>query len=252
MQLRLKFSTFALVVWLMASGMAHAPAPDAVGTISFVLGKNEEVTVLRRESTKWLPAQLKMPVLQGDQIQTAAESRCEIKLTDGSVIRIGEKSLFDFEQSKLAQSNRQVDGTLKSGSIWANIFKLKWGREKFEIKSPTAVCAVRGTVYRMEADSTTRIAVYDGQVDIGPASGLRQRLQQQSRPVGPPTQVPGPTEIPGPYEVSLDQWVRLVAGFQIEIRENGRYAKSSIDPNREAGVDWIQWNLQRDREIQRQ
>lgn len=251
MQPRVKLSTFALVVWLMASGMAHAPAPDTVGSISFVLGKNEEVSVLRHESTKWQPAQLKMPVLQGDQIQTAAESRCEIRLNDGSVIRIGEKSLFDLEQSSLAKSNRQVDGTLKRGSIWANIFKLKWGREKFEIKSPTAVCAVRGTIYRMEADSTTRVAVYDGQVDIGPATGLRQRLQQQTRPLGPPQQVPGPTEIPGPYEVSLDQWVRLVAGFQIEIRENGRYAKSTIDSSREARDDWIQWNLQRDRALQR-
>jgi hypothetical protein len=99
----------------------------------------------------------------------------------------------------------------------------------------------------MEADSTTRVAVYDGQVDVGPTDDLRRQLQQQQRPVGPPVQVPGPTQIPGPYQVSLEQWVRLVQGYQIEVRNNGRYAKTQIDSTAEAQVDWVRWNQERDR-----
>jgi hypothetical protein len=190
-----------------------------------------------------------MDVLRGDRIKTAAESRCEVKLNDGSMIRLGENSEFDFQQSNLSKQTRQVDASLKKGSIWANILKWRWAENKFEVKSPTAVCAVRGTVYRMEADSTTRVAVYDGQVDVGPTQDLREQLQQQQRPTGPPVQVPGPTQIPGPFQVSLEQWVRLVEGDQIEVRGNGRYAKSKIDGTAEAQRDWIRWNKDRDQQL---
>jgi len=251
MRRQLGFSAIALAAALLAVGSAEPPAADTLGSVSFILGKPEEVTVLRRESARWQPAQLKMPLQSGDQIQTAAEARCEVKLNDGSVVRLGERSHFTFDQAQLTAGNRQVEGSLLSGKLWAWVNKLKWGRDRFDIKSPTAVCAVRGTIYRMEADSTTRVAVYDGQVDIGPTANLRQRLQQPGRPAGPPQPVPGPTEIPGPYEVSLDQWIRLVAGFQIEIRANGRYAKASIDTTAEASNAWVQWNRQRDRELQR-
>jgi hypothetical protein len=98
----------------------------------------------------------------------------------------------------------------------------------------------------MEADSTTRVAVYDGQVDVGPTQNLQQQLQQQRQP-GAPVQVPGPTQVPGPFQVSLEQWVRLVEGYQMEVRNNGRYAKTKIDSTAEAQLDWIRWNKERDR-----
>jgi hypothetical protein len=98
----------------------------------------------------------------------------------------------------------------------------------------------------MDADSTTRVAVYDGKVDVGPTNDLRQQLQQQTRP-GAPVQIPGPTQVPGPFQVSLDQWVQLVQGYQLEVRSNGRYAKTQIDSVSESRSDWIQWNKARDR-----
>jgi ferric-dicitrate binding protein FerR (iron transport regulator) len=188
-----------------------------------------------------------MEVRRGDRIKTAKEARCEIKLNDGSVIRIGENSDFDFQQSNLSKSTRQVEAGLSFGKIWAVVTKWANPKDQFTVKSPTAVCAVRGTIYRMEADSTTRVAVYDGQVDVGPTDDLRRQLQQQQRPLGPPQRIPGPTQVPGPYQVSLEQWERLVQGYQIEVRNNGRYAKTQIDSTAEAQVDWIRWNQERDR-----
>jgi len=238
-----------VAVYLMTVGLASAPTPAVIGRINFLLGKSGDVSVHHSASTNWIPAKYKMSVFAGDQIKTEAESRCEVKLSDGSVIRIGEESLFDFEKANLAENKRQFSGTLKRGSIWATIKKLLWGKqESFAIKSPTAVCAVRGTIYRMDADSTTRVAVYDGQVDVGPADSLLKKLRQRVPQPGPPREVPGPTEVPGPFEVSLEQWVRLVQGYQIEIRADGKYARSKIDEERERDNEWIQWNRGRDRQ----
>ncbi len=242
-----------LLVWpagLLSLSFAPHSQLEVLGKITFVLGKAGEVRLLHAEQEIWVPAKTKMPVYVGDKINTQAESRCEIKLTDGSIIRIGENSQFDFEKSLLTSKKRSFEASLAQGKVWANIVSLVWG-EKFEIKSPTAVCAIRGTVYSFEADSTTRVAVYHGQVDVGPTQALREQLQQTPRPAGPPQQIPGPTQVPGPYQVSLEQWVRLVQGYQIEIRANGRYAQTPIDPQRNLQNDWVQWNLSRDQNVQR-
>ncbi|MDZ7402614.1 MAG: FecR family protein [candidate division KSB1 bacterium] len=227
-------------------GLKQSQTSTTIGRINFLLGKEGDVTIRRVNDAKWLAARFKMGVLKGDQIKTVAESRCEVKLNDGSIIRIGENSVFDFAESNLTKNTRQVEASLKIGKIWANVTRAIGAINKFEVKSPTAVCAIRGTIYRMEADSTTRVAVYDGKVDVGPTNDLRQQLQQQTRP-GAPVQVPGPTQVPGPFQVSLEQWVQLVQGYQLEVRSNGRYARTPIDSVSESRSDWIQWNKERDR-----
>jgi len=242
-----------LLVWsagLLSLSFAPQAQPEVLGKITFVLGKAGEVRILHADQEIWVPAKTKMPVYVGDKINTQAESRCEIKLNEGSVIRIGENAQFDFEKSLVTSQKRNFEAGLAQGKIWANIVSLVWG-EKFEIKSPTAVCAIRGTIYSIAADSTTRVAVYDGQVEVGPTQALRDQLQQTPRPTGPPQQIPGPTQVPGPYQVSLEQWVRLVKGYQIEVRTDGRYAQAPIDQQRDLQNDWVRWNLERDREIKR-
>lgn len=236
---------FAALAFAVAA--PHPPLAPVIGNVSFLLGGPNDVTVALESAANWLPAKLKMDVRGGDRMQTKAESRCEVKLRDGSVVRIGEKTLFDFAKSNVTGNSKSVNASVKQGKIWANVTKLKTGTDKFEIKSPTAVCAIRGTAYRMDADSTTRVGVYQGNVDVGPTDSLRNVIQQQPRPPGPPQQVPGPTQVPGPYQVSLEQWVRLVQGNQLEVRRDGRYAVTPINTAAEQNVDWIQWNLQRDR-----
>jgi hypothetical protein len=230
---------------------SYSPYPPALGKINFLLGKAGEVRVQQTINNTWIPATLQMPVREGDKIQTQTEARCEVKLSDGSLIRIGEKSMFDFESSHVADDGRQFHASVSYGKIWANILSLFSSKEKFEIKSPTAVCAVRGTIYSVAADSTTRVAVYDGQVDVGPTTSLLDQLQQRAPRPGAPQQVPGPTRVPGPFQVSLEQWVRLVEGYQMEIRKDGRYAQSPINTVLQRQDDWVQWNLARDRETQR-
>ncbi len=249
-------SKAATLFGIMLLGSIHlsstySPYPPALGKINFLLGKAGEVRVQHTAGNEWSPAALQMPVREGDKIQTQTESRCEIKLSDGSLIRIGEKSMFDFETSRAAKDARQFNASVSYGKIWANILSLFGTKEKFEIKSPTAVCAIRGTIYSIAADSTTRVAVYDGQVDVGPTTSLRDKLQQQAPRPGAPQQVPGPTRVPGPYQVTLEQWVRLVEGYQMEIRNDGRYAQTPINTALQQQDDWVQWNLTRDRGVQR-
>lgn len=220
-------------------------AEKNIGNISFIIGSTSDVQIKQKDKTSWQAAKLKMDVKNADKIRTQKESRCEIKLLEGSVLRIGESSEFEFTDATVAKSPKKVNATLLKGKMWSNIVNLKSKSENFQVKTPTAVCAVRGTIYRIDADSSTTLLVYDGEVDVGPASFWT--MPPSSEPtIAPPSEVPGPTEVPGPYEVSLDEWVRIVQGYQIIVRPDGKYAKSRFNAASDNQLDWVKWNKERD------
>ena len=217
---------------------------NSIGKITFILGKPNQVNILKLGNDNWQSARLFSKVYNGDKINTKNESRCELKLNDQSLIRIGENTTYRLKQNS---SGLTRDSQLSFGRIWFNIKSLL-KKESFAIKTPTAVCSIRGTIFRMETDSTTRIAVYDGAVDVGPIDGLPKQEEQHNQTKSlQPVEVPGPHEIPPPFEVTLDQWIRIVQGYQIEIRSDGKYAKSKIDETEDQKSEWVKWNIIRDK-----
>ncbi len=244
---RIFLTTFLL--WLFLASFSFAKESE-IGKISFILGRAQDVQIKNKSAKTWSNATLKMIVLNADLIRTKTESRCEVTLLDGSVVRIGENSEFEFTDASIKKNSKKVNAQLKRGRIWSNVTKLRAKQEGFQIKTPTAVCAVRGTIYRIDADSSTKCLVYDGTVDVGPTSFWGQPQAGQTKSLKP-VEVPGPYEIPPPYEVSLEEWVRIVKGFQIVVRPDGKFAKSRFDEAKDAQQDWVHWNKQRDLALKR-
>jgi hypothetical protein len=218
---------------------------EKVGTITFILGAPGDIQIKAARAEAWAPVKLKSDVMDGDMIKTSAESRCEITLTDGAIIRIGENSSFHFIEVNLKGKVHKLKAEMPQGDSWINASTGKEGKKDFQLKAPTAVCAIRGTIYRVEADSTTTCKVYDGKVDVGPLSVWSTSMTKETRS-GPPQQVQGPVQVPGPYEVTLEEWQRIVRGQQIIVRKDGKFAKSAFDEKADAADDWVKWNKQRD------
>jgi hypothetical protein len=239
-----RFRTFALLLLLVGAFGFIRMDSQSIGKINFILGGQDDVSIQRAGEPGWKSAKLYSSILDGDQIKTKNESRCETKLNDRSIIRIGENTTFSFAADQL---EKNVSAELKTGRIWANIRKLSI-RNSFHVRTPTAVCAVRGTIYRIDADSTTKVMVYQGSVDVGPLWAVKSdsTQPQERKTFQPPHQVQGPVQVPGPFEVSLDQWVRIVAGQQIEVRPDGKYYKTKINNQVDQKDDWVAWNRQRD------
>ena len=70
---------------LMAAGQPF-------GKISLPLGKVE----FKTENADWARAKPNQPVFEGTIIRTQAKSRCEITLTGGGKVRIGENSELEL------------------------------------------------------------------------------------------------------------------------------------------------------------
>lgn len=240
---KVHWATLLLLVFVLLASPQSSLEP--VGKITFPLNR---VFVLRSGSEKLAMAYFNMDVFPGDKIETKKESRCEITLNNGDVIRIDENSIYTLEKIEVTESTVHAESFLNVGKLWSNIKKIFSKSDYFRIKSPAAIIAVRGTVYRVDiaADSTTEVYVYKGQVQVSPwKAGMG--MQQGYRPGQKPQVVPGPTQVQGPTEVSMETWFEIVkAQQQLTIHPDGRYEKRDFDPLQDSQLEWVQWNIKRD------
>jgi hypothetical protein len=235
----------ALSVFLFLSS-APPQEKDVVGKISFKLNN---VLLLAKGAEQFKQVTFQMPLKNGDRIETKKESRCELTFSDGSVVRIDEMSIYTVEKAEIQESKKEVESTLSVGKLWANVKRLVGTKDSWKLKSPAAVVAVRGTIYRMNAgaDSSTQVLVYDGSVAVSPAAPAGQP-QMGTVPGGPPRQVQGPSQVAGPQLVSMETWFEIVkAQQQIIIRPDGTYAKSEFNLQEDGKLDWVMWNKERDK-----
>jgi len=219
---------------------------DEIGAISFILG---EVKIISTDNSAAKNAEINACIRTGDKILTSGESRCEIKMYDDSVIRLGENSEFDVNEVAVKEKTLGGKAKLKCGSLWNNLIKLKTGDKSIKVQTPTSVMAVRGTVFRVDSqgESSTSVLVYGGAVDVYLSEEVEKTVRDtQTRKPGPPSRVGGPSKVPGPYEVTLDQWMKIVAGMQIDVRSDGKYHHYEFDQAADAQTDWVKWNLERD------
>jgi hypothetical protein len=55
-----------------------------------------------------------------------------------------------------------------------------------------------------------------------------------------------PTQVSGPYEITLEEWVTLAEGMQINIRKDGKYSMFEFDQSADGDLDFVKWNKEQD------
>ena len=108
----------------------------------------------------------------GDEVRTD-NGRALIELADGTRLRLDRDSRMTF--NRLSQYGRtgmaDTRMELDRGRVRSEVAPVEDERSRFEIETPSAVAAVRGTVFDLEIrDDTTHLAVYEGGVHFGDAS----------------------------------------------------------------------------------
>ncbi|MFE8071976.1 FecR domain-containing protein [Marinobacteraceae bacterium S3BR75-40.1] len=111
----------------------------------------------------------------GDRVRTV-EGRVIIKLADDSRIRLGERSMLVFDRLTQYGKTGMADTRLRleRGRLETQVQPIQEGGSRFEIETPSAVAAVRGTVFRLKAhNGNTRLEVTKGMVGFGPRGHLK-------------------------------------------------------------------------------
>jgi len=147
-----------LIISIML-GIAHADKGEIIGRITLILGN---VLIQSDGDTNWVVAKLNNPVYNNDFIKTEVKSRAEISIHSSQIIRIGENSI-----TQITEKFNHVQVKSSRGKTWLNV--VLFGNQDFVIKTPTAVAAIRGTIYRVNCDSiSSMFRVYEGTVAIQP------------------------------------------------------------------------------------
>ncbi len=137
------------------------------GKITHIQGKVELLPSTSRD--KWLPVALNDLIEQGQKIRTSAESSVEISYPDDVFLFLRENTMVRVvktrEKSKI---NKAYDFFLDIGRSTSKIRKATGKKNKYQIRTPTAVAGARGTNYRVNVDSekNTRLEVLEGMVDV--------------------------------------------------------------------------------------
>lgn len=133
--------TVMVVVIVFAIALPPALAADAVGSVSQVKGAVQ----LKRGGRESVAA-LADPVLLNDQFTTARASIMSISLADGGTLEIGESSNLRIDQYVIGTGATPTSRIVSMlAGVIHPVVRAAAGTNTFEVHTPNAVAAVRGT-----------------------------------------------------------------------------------------------------------
>jgi hypothetical protein len=255
-----------LIAALLACTVLAAGDAPVIGKVSALERAKAQV---KRGGTDWADLKVGDEVKVGDQVRTEKKARLEIRLADGSAVRLGSKSTLTLEKGLFpAGGDRQFSGKLDGGQAYAMASKSKGSTASFEIKTSNAVAGVRGTAFRIGKEKATVVRVYSGAVAVSnapiyakpgkttPAGGKTTGVPRQGvKPGGP-----GRVVVAGPKQVTKQEYEELLvqALQQIAVNEDGTMEKAvAFNPEQEKidekdpNLDddgWVAWNESRNQE----
>ncbi|MCX8093968.1 MAG: FecR family protein, partial [Candidatus Goldbacteria bacterium] len=124
-------------------------------------------TALILSGGKWKPAEINMPVYEGDAFRTKADSSLEITFDDATIIKLGPNTDLKLSEMKRNANIATTIFSLVKGKFLAIVDKLKTPDSKFEVHTKMAIAAVKGTEFAITADeSETNLGVFEGSVEF--------------------------------------------------------------------------------------
>ncbi len=166
------------VAWLK-----QQPAPATALTVQ------GDVLVRRAQQSQLQPLRSGQTLSVGDEIQSR-QGTVSIRFADGSSLRLNENSHLLFNTLTRFGESGMVDirTRLLNGNLSTKVQPLQGTKSRYEIATPSAVAAVRGTHFRLRAtDTATQIEVMEGVVQ------LQGSTQQESVSAGFGARTGGPT-----------------------------------------------------------
>jgi hypothetical protein len=138
--------------------ISRKPAAPIVTTVTKdgmrygTLRKPGKDVFVKCQGGDWQAAKDGMVIMPGDEVRTAERNSVEVFLDGGKVgrIEVKEGSLFRIQKSEMdvTTGDRTTLLDLAMGKILVKVESLK-GNSKFEVRTPTALTGVRGTIFEV-------------------------------------------------------------------------------------------------------
>tara|TARA_Y100000782_G_scaffold115477_1_gene158960 strand:+ start:23526 stop:25199 length:1674 start_codon:yes stop_codon:yes gene_type:complete len=183
-------------------------------TSAEVIKTEGKVTLYTKDSNAPQKSTPGQQINLGDHLETGAQSSVLIRFADGSEIVVLQNSKVNFNHLKKYGETGMVDSRIRlmSGDVETKAKTQKGSASRFEIHTPAAISAVRGTHFRTSYQAekhSSHIEVLEGGVAVKGAnrtrlvrSGYGTQVAQNKAPLKPQKLLPAPTLLayPNPIE----------------------------------------------------
>jgi len=170
-------------------------AQESIGQVTALQG---QATVQRADSAQAMPLSVQSPVYRDDTIQTLEASKIKLYLIEGTELALGERGTMTLSQFVFAPQRHTHRGVVSiARGIFRAVTRKVLPQTTFEVRTATAVAAVRGTQWLGEVTpDATAIVVLEGEVTVVHADasvrgevvltpGLGTDVRGQSPPTAP-------------------------------------------------------------------
>ena len=172
------------------------------------------VEYLKNGTAAWVAVKAPYMLEVGDQVKTGPKSKAEIYIKYGAKVRLGAETTFVI--SKVSPQENGVEVIRGKMQAWIR----KFAGRGFSVRTPSAVCAVRGTVFEVEVAESGHTAwnLFSGSlqiadnrsrsVDLAPG----QRLEvTQAEGAAAPVLLPPTIETPSEPKTIAEEKVEIKA-----------------------------------------
>lgn len=136
-----------------------------------IVGFSGKVEILRRSGQKPESVEMGTRIGLGDLVRAAYDSSAAIRFADESIITLHQDSEIRFDHLSAHGNTGMVDSRVRliNGRIDTRVTPAVGPGSRFEIHTPSAISAVRGTRYRVgvdEAEKSAGFEVLEGRVAV--------------------------------------------------------------------------------------
>ncbi|MBS1789945.1 MAG: FecR domain-containing protein [Acidobacteria bacterium] len=221
------FFHLCAAVFFMTSLLFEGASAQQLGSAR-ITAIEGQVEIRRYPSTQPVPVKIAFKVddrlSAGDTIITGKNGKLVLGLTDGSQAVIAPKSTVVIKD--LSESPRTLFEVIK-GKTRVHIEKLGGQPNPYRVNTPTAVIAVRGTIFDVLVDDNeTQVFLHEGEVAV---TNLRLPNQPIILSAGQMTRIQmlGPPRPPGTFKPGRNDGNFRTAQTGRQGQDNGRIADSS-------------------------
>jgi len=129
-----------------------------VGKVQQVQG---DVVIMHAKVLKGYKAVRGVRLYKGDSIMTLEDGRVRFKLNDGSILSLASETKMKITKSVYQKKKKRRSSFFQMALGKARLLVVKalgFKRSEFKVKTPTAVCGVRGSDFILEVTDTETIA----------------------------------------------------------------------------------------------
>jgi len=164
---------------LLAALLTLAALPAGAGQLACVYDLSGTAELQKGGAGQWLPARKGLPLDQGDRLRTGQNAWCELLFKDGTFIKLEADSETAAETLQASASERVFSFSfLRGKALWMAARLKKNVTSKFTVRTPSAVCAVRGTDFSIIVSTSggTSVGLYQGEVAVSNEGGEKLLL----------------------------------------------------------------------------